>query len=90
MKLSKLVKPVSYLKAHVSEIINRVNENHEPYIITHNGEAKAVVQDLQSYEELQDSLAMLKILALSSTSISKGDFRPAEDVFAQLDKELNK
>jgi len=88
MKLYQSVKPVSYLKSHISEIIRQIGEDHEPYIITHNGEAKAVVQDIKSYEETQESLAMLKILALSSASISRGDFKLAVEAFDDLDKQF--
>jgi len=86
MKLSKAVKPISYFKAHASEVINDIVENHTTMAITQNGEAKVVIQDVRSYEEMQESLALLKILALSRKSIDKGDFKNAEDAFLSLDK----
>jgi len=63
MKYSEAIKPISYLKTHASEVIRNVYDKHETMIITHNGEAKVVVQDIHVYEETQDSLALLKILA---------------------------
>jgi len=63
MKLRNSVKPISYLKAHASEIVKDVSENHKIFIITQHGEAKAVVQDIAAFEKTNESLALLKILA---------------------------
>lgn len=84
MKLSVSVKPISYFKAHASEIIRHISENQESMVITQNGEAKAVIQDIRKYEQTQESLAMLKILAQSRKSLNKGDVRLAVDVFNEL------
>jgi prevent-host-death family protein len=61
---SSQVKPISYLKANAAEVLARLAENREPLVITQNGEAKAVLQDVASFEETQETLALLKILAL--------------------------
>jgi prevent-host-death family protein len=84
MKLSQQVKPISYLKAHASEIVREICEDHKSVIITQNGEAKAIVQDLESYEQLQDSLAMLKILAQSQKSKSEGRFQTVSKSFKSI------
>ncbi|MFP3607719.1 type II toxin-antitoxin system Phd/YefM family antitoxin, partial [Paraburkholderia sp. SIMBA_053] len=57
------VKPISYLKSHAAEIVRDITESGEPMLITQNGEAKVVVQDAQSYEDMQQTVALLKILA---------------------------
>jgi hypothetical protein len=84
MRYSQAIKPISYLKAHASELIRYISNNKETMIITHNGEAKVVLQDIYIYEQTQESLAMLKILALSSTSINKGYFKPLSKTFADV------
>jgi prevent-host-death family protein len=84
MKLSESVKPISYLKAHASELIREVSENKKTLVITLNGEAKAIVQDLESYEQMQDSLALLKILAQSSKSKTEGRYKPVKKTFRDL------
>jgi prevent-host-death family protein len=84
MKLSISIKPISYFKAHAAEIIRRISENQESMVITQNGEAKAVIQDIRKYEQTQESLALLKILAQSRKSLNKGDVRLAADVFNEL------
>jgi prevent-host-death family protein len=89
VKFSTQVKPISYLKSHAAEIIKDISENREPMLITQNGEAKLVVMDVKSYEEQEETLALLKILALGNREIEQGKFRDVEDVFAELDKADN-
>ncbi|QQX83202.1 type II toxin-antitoxin system Phd/YefM family antitoxin [Cupriavidus necator] len=87
MKLSTQVKPISYLKSHAAEIVKDISESGEPMQITQNGEAKLVVMDVSSYERQEETLALLKLLAMGSRDIEQGRFRDADDVFADLDKE---
>jgi len=87
MKFSAQIRPVSYLKSHVADIIKQLGESREPMLITQNGEAKLVVMDVRSYEEYEQTLAMLKLLALGNKDIEQGAVRSAEEVFAELDKD---
>lgn len=84
MKLSKQVKSISYLKAHASDIVLQVREQREPLVITQNGEAKLVVQDIESYEKTQDTLTLLKILALGSRQVENNKVRPAKDAIEHI------
>lgn len=84
MKLSSQVKPISYLKAHAAEIVRNLPEQAQPLIITQNGEPKAVIQDIASYERTQDSLALLKILALGNRQIEEGKVRSAGEAIQRL------
>jgi len=84
LKLSRQIKPISYLKAHAAEIVRNLNEHQEPLVITQNGEAKVVIQDIGSYEQTQETLALLKILALGTRQIGEGKVQPAEDVIKRL------
>ncbi len=84
MKLSNQIKPISYLKAHAAEIVRKLGEQREPLIITQNGEAKVVVQDIESYERTQETMALLKILALGMRQIEEGKVSPAKDVIRRL------
>ena len=88
MKLSTSVKPISYLKAHASELIREVTENRSPLIVTQNGEAKVVVQDIRSFERLQETLALLKILTKSKENIQRGKAAPVKKAFARLDQRI--
>jgi len=86
MNFSTQIKPISYLKSHTAEIVKNLSESREPLVITQNGEAKIVVIDVKSYEEREETLALLKILALGNKQIEEGKFRPAKNVLADLDK----
>ncbi|MFT4193462.1 type II toxin-antitoxin system Phd/YefM family antitoxin [Ottowia sp.] len=85
MRYSTQIKPISYLKAHAAEVLTQLAEQRTPLVITQNGEARAVLQDVASYEETQETLALLKILALGQQDIAQGRYRSAADVFADLD-----
>ena len=84
MRYSSQVKPISYLKANAAEVLLHLAEQREPLVITQNGEAKAVLQDVASFEETQETLAMLKILALGNQEVAAGKLKPAIDVIARL------
>ncbi len=84
MKLTNQIKPISYLKAHAADVIRDLSEQREPLIITQNGEAKMVLQDIESYEETQETLALLKILALGNQQVEKGEVTPASTVLNRL------
>ncbi|MFA4919702.1 MAG: type II toxin-antitoxin system Phd/YefM family antitoxin [Thermodesulfovibrionales bacterium] len=84
MKLSEDVKPISYIKSHASEIIRDLSEKNSTVVITLNGEAKAILQDIREYERVQESLAMLKILAQSRKSLEAGNTRSAKNVFRDI------
>ncbi len=84
MKYSSQIKPISFLKANAAEVLLQLAERRVPLVITQNGEAKAVIQDVESYEETQELLALLKILALGNQEIEAGAAKPAADVVARL------
>lgn len=84
MRYSTRVKPISYLKANAAEVLTHLAEQREPLVITQNGEAKAVLQDVASFEETQETLALLKILALGNREVVAGKVKPVSDVVARL------
>jgi prevent-host-death family protein len=84
MKYSAQIKPISYLKAHAAEIVRNMGEQREPLVITQNGEAKVVIQDVESYEQGQETMALLKILALGNRETEEGRVAPAADVVKRL------
>jgi prevent-host-death family protein len=90
MKLSEDVKSISYLKAHASEILKDVSRNRKTMVITQNGEARAILQDIKMYEEIQESLALLKILALSNKNKEKRKYKSVENSFRDIRENVNK
>lgn len=84
MRYSSQVKPISYLKANAAEVLAHLTEQREPMVITQNGEARAVLQDVASFEETQETLALLKILALGNQDLETSKVKPVADVVARL------
>jgi prevent-host-death family protein len=84
MKFSAQVKPISYLKANAAEVIRNLAENRSPLVITQNGEATAILQDVASYEEAQETLALLKILALGNQQFEQGKGIPVKEAFRRV------
>ena len=84
MRYSKQIKPISYLKANAAEVLHELEEQRKPLIITQNGEAKAVIQDVGSYEDTQETLALLKILALGRQQVERGEVTPIGEVVRRL------
>jgi prevent-host-death family protein len=88
MHLSQDIKPISYLKAKTADVINSVNHNQRTIIITQNGEAKAVVQDIKSYENLQNSLNLLKLIVQSENDIENNNIVEQDEMFKTLEQKL--
>jgi prevent-host-death family protein len=84
MRYSTQIRPISYLKANAAEILNNMGEFKEPMIITQNGEAKAVLQSIVAYEQTQETLALLKLLALGDRDIKNGRTKPIRDVINRI------
>jgi prevent-host-death family protein len=84
MKYSSQIKPISYLKANAAEIVRNLSKEQQPLVITQNGEAKVVIQDIKSYEQTQETIALLKILSLGVKQIEEGKVLIAEDVIKSI------
>ena len=84
MRYSSQVKPISYLKANAAEVLAQLTAQRQPLVITQNGEAKAVLQDVASFEQTQETLALLKILALGNQDVAAGKVKPSADVVSRL------
>lgn len=84
MRYSTRIKPISYLKANAAEVLEDLQRQRQPMIITQNGEAKAVIQDVVSFEETQETLALLKILALGGEQLALGKVKSVRDVVNRL------
>jgi prevent-host-death family protein len=90
MSLAKQIKPISYLKASTAEAVRTVTETGEPLFITQNGEAKIVVEDIRTYEETQETLALLKILALGEAEVNRDETVPMSDAIEAIRLQLKR
>ena len=88
MRLSHRIKPISYLEARATEIVRTRGDQGEPLIITQDGEAKVVIQDIDNCEQMQGTLGLLKVVSLGRHEVDSGNARPAADVIAELRESL--
>jgi len=90
MQIVNDIKPVTYLKSRAADVLKHINETHRPMIITQNGEAKAVIQDPQSYEDMKNALSIMKLLSFAEEDIRDGELYSEEDVFNSVEELLEK
>ncbi len=79
---------VSYVKAHLAEVIHAVNASRNPVVVTQNGASTVVIQDHDSYQRTRDALLMLKLVAMGEADVTKGRTLPQSEVFSSLKKRL--
>ena len=85
-----MIKPISFVKAHASEVVHNLSNGGAPIIITQNGEAKAVLQSVQEYEQMQESLSLMKMVAISEKSVKEGNYKTIDKAFRDIRKETAK
>lgn len=88
MQITNDIKPITYLKSRTADVLKQINETHRPMIITQNGEAKAVIQDPQSYEDMRKAISILKLLSFSEEDIKNGNLLDESEVFESIEKLL--
>jgi len=86
MKIAQDIKPISYVKSHSADVLVQLNESHRPLFVTQNGEAKAVMLDPHTFQSMQDTIKLLKIITHSEQEIREGKVRKQADVFKEFDE----
>jgi len=80
INLRENVKPISYIKTNAAQMMKYVNERKNPVIITQNGEAKAVLIDIETYQDTEDAFALMNIIKIAEKDIKNGNVKKADDV----------
>jgi prevent-host-death family protein len=88
MRLKEDIKPVTYMKTRSAELLKKVSESRRPTIITQNGEAKAVVLDVESYESLRDAAMLLRLAAQGEKDLEEGRVLPQEQALERVRSRL--
>jgi prevent-host-death family protein len=88
VNLQETIRPITYLKTNAADVLAAVTQTHTPVIITHNGEAKMVVQDIETYQKLKQSLDMLRLVAMGKKQVDEGKTKPAHEVFKSIEEKL--
>jgi prevent-host-death family protein len=89
INLREDIKPISYIKTNAAKMMKYVNERKNPIVITQNGKAKAVLVDIETYQETQDAFALMNIIKIAEKNIKDGKVRKSKDVFNDLRKVIN-
>ena len=87
--IQECIKPISYVKTNAADMMNFVNDRREPLVITQNGESRAVLIDVESYQEMKNAFNLLKIIQFSEKDIRDGKTKPANEVFSNLRRKYN-
>jgi len=82
LRLTNRVRSVSYLKAHAAEVLRELAERQEPLIVTQNGEARAVLLDVAAFDQLQETVALIKLFSLAERQSRDGMVQTAADAVA--------
>lgn len=88
MDLASNIRPISFIKTNAADMLRQINETRNPIVITQNGEAKGVLLDTRSYQEMVDALGILKLISQSEKAIEKGQTKKHEDVLNDIRKRL--
>jgi prevent-host-death family protein len=88
INLRENVKPISYVKANAAQMMKYVNERKNPVIITQNGEARAVLMDIETYQDTEDAFALMNIIKIAEKDIKNGDVKNADEVFKSIREKI--
>jgi prevent-host-death family protein len=88
MQLEKSIQPISYLKSHAATLVTELTRDGEPLIVTQNGRARLVVQDIASFERTHETLAMLRLLAMGQKQLDEGKAVSVDAAFAGIRRRL--
>ena len=87
--VQECIKPISYVKTNAADMMNFVNDRKEPLVITQNGESRAVLIDIESYQEMKNAFNMLKVIQFSEMDVRAGKTKVAKEVFSSLRRKYN-
>ena len=88
LNLRDNVKSISYVKTNAAEMMNYVNERRNPIVITQNGEARAVLMDINTYQDNEDAFALMCLLKIAEKDVENGNLKDSEEVFKELRKKF--
>ena len=88
LNLETDIRPISYVKAHTAEMVKQVEDRRNPIVITQNGEAKAILLDVGSYQKMVNAIALLKIVSIGESDFINGRISSNDEVIQEIDKIL--
>ncbi|GBU21261.1 hypothetical protein R80B4_01150 [Fibrobacteres bacterium R8-0-B4] len=89
VNLAQDLKPISYVKTHTAEVVKYVEDSRTPVVITQNGEAKAVIIDIESYQKTINAITLAKLLSFGEKDIKNGNLVTHENAKKIFEKTLS-
>ena len=86
--MTELVISLTEFKSNAAKYINKMKQQPQSLLLTQNGRAAAVVQDVESYQRQIDAIIMLKLIALGEADIRKGKLNKQSEVFSNIKRQL--
>ena len=90
MKMREDIRPVTYLKSRAADLLDQLNKTHRPVVITQHGAARAVIQDLESYERTKTAIGFLKLLVQGEEDVRSGKIYDQNEMFDRIARKLNR
>jgi len=87
LNLKEDIRPISYIKSNAADVMNYINDRKNPIVITQNGEARAVLMDIESYQTMQSAFSLLSIFKIAEDEYHSGMKESLNDVVAGIEKE---
>ncbi len=89
LDVCECMKPDSYVGSNIDDVMNFVNDRREPMVITQDGKSRAVLVDVETYQDMKKAFSLLKIIQLSEKDVQTGRTEPATMVFQELRRKYN-
>jgi prevent-host-death family protein len=84
INLKEDIKPISYNKTNAADMMDYINDHKNPIIVTQHGEARGVLLDVESYQNMVNALSLMKLIQISEKAIQDGKVYDNEEVFSEL------
>jgi prevent-host-death family protein len=87
MKLTRDIQSLSTFKRNTAKIVRQLKKTGQPVVLTVNGKAQLVVQDVESYQKLlkaQDRLQAIEGIKRGLESMKRNAGKPAEKFFGEF------
>lgn len=83
----KQIRSLTDFQRHAKEYVKHIKETKNPLVLTVNGKAELVVQDVESYQEMLqqvDRMETVEAIRQALQEFERGEGRPAREALAAL------
>jgi prevent-host-death family protein len=88
MGLARDIRTVTEMKTHAAQMLEELNLEKRPLVITQDGKPRAVMMDVESYEELRNAIGLLKLVSQGEEDMRAGRWVEQDTLFRRLETRL--